>query len=156
MRVKLSAVLEALEMQGDEVHASVDRVTGDVVVLTDEELGAAEDEADPSEFPEWQRPNIEQAKAVQADEGGRFVALPDRFEIDEWRMMRDFAMSLPDEGASSDLLDAIHGRGAFRLFKDCLRRLDKEKAWFAFRDAQYRQVAVDWCHENGIEVEENA
>ena len=69
-RVKLSAILEALEMQGDETHAFLDKQTGEVVVLTDEELRAAEDDDDLGDYPEWQRENIEQAKAVQADEGG--------------------------------------------------------------------------------------
>lgn len=117
-KAKLSAILDALSFQGDETHVCLDRETGEVVVLSDEELRAAEDEDDPADYPEWQRPNIEQAKAVQADSAGRFVPLPDRFDINEWDMMRDFASSQKDEGVAEDLLQAIQGRGAFRYFKD--------------------------------------
>jgi hypothetical protein len=156
-RVKLSAILDALEMQGDETHAFLDRQSGDVVVLTDEELGAAEEEdADLSDYPDWQREAIEQAKAVQADEGGRFVALPDRFEIDEWEMMRDFALSVEDEAISAALLDAIHGRGAFRYFKDQVRERGLAESWHEFRAGRYRQIASDWCEAHGLELDAGA
>jgi hypothetical protein len=60
-RAKRSAILDALEMQGDEVHACLDRQTGEVVVLTDEELRGAERGDDLSRHPDWQRASIEQA-----------------------------------------------------------------------------------------------
>jgi hypothetical protein len=155
-RARLSAIVEALEMQGDETHAFLDRQTGEVVVLTDEELGAAEEDADPSGYPAWQREAIEQAKAVQADEGGRFVALPDRFETNEWEMMRDFALGVEDETASDALLDAIRGRGAFRYFKDQVRERGLAESWSEFRAGRYRQMALDWCEEQGVEADMSA
>ena len=74
--VKLRDIIDALESPSDESHAYLDKQTGRMVVLSDEELGAADDGDDPADFPEWQRDNIEQAGAVQADEGGRVVCLP--------------------------------------------------------------------------------
>ena len=154
--MKLSAILEALEMQGDETHAFLDRQTGDVVVLSDEELRAAEDGDDWSDYPEWQRDNIEQANLVRADGGSRFVALPDRFEINEWEMMRDFALSVEDEAVSSALLDAIQGRGAFRYFKDQVQERGLAESWHEFRAGRYRQIASDWCEEHGLELDAGA
>lgn len=147
-RVKLSAIVDALDSIGDETQAYLDRQTGEVIVLMDEELSAAEDDDDPAEYPEWQRKSIEQARAVQADDSGRFVALPDRFEINEWDMMRDFAESVRDEEHSRILLQAIHGRGAFRYFKDRVHDLGLADAWYKFRDGRYRQAALDWCDAN--------
>jgi Uncharacterised protein family (UPF0158) len=49
-----------------------------------------------------------------------------------------------------DLLHAIHGAGAFRNFKDTLRRHGIESAWFAFRTEALRQIAQSWCEENDI------
>ncbi len=155
-RARLSAIVEALEMQGDETHAFLDRQTGEVVVLMDEELGAAEEGADLSDYPDWQREAIEQAKAVGADEGGRFVALPDRFETNEWEMMRDFALGVEDEAVSGALLDAIHGRGAFRYFKDQVRERGLAESWYEFRAGRYRQIALDWCKEQGVEADTSA
>ena len=155
-KAKLSAILDALGFQSDETHAYLDREKGEVVVLSDEELGAADDERDPADYPEWQRKNIEQAKAVQADTTGRFVPLPDRFDINEWDMMRDFATSQEDERLAEDLLRAIQGRGAFRYFKDRIHEAGLADAWYKFRDAQFRKVALEWGEAHGVEVDANA
>jgi len=64
-KAKLSAILETVGFQGDETHAFLDCQTGEVVVLSDEELGAAEDENDPADHPDWQRGNIKRAKAAR-------------------------------------------------------------------------------------------
>lgn len=154
--VKLSAIVDALDRASDEIHAFLDKQTGEVVVLSDEELRAAEDGDDPADCPEWQQGDIEQAQAVQADETGRFVSLPDRFEINEWDMMRDFAVSLDNEGQAETLLNAISGRGAFRHFRDRIHELGLADAWYEFREEQYRQVALDWCEANGIDADPNA
>jgi len=152
-RVKLSAITDALEMSGDERYVFLDRQTGEVIVLSDEELRAADGGDDAGDYPEWQREAIEQAKAVQANDGGRFLPLTDRFEINEWDMMRDFATGLDDEDHADALLNAIHGRGAFRYFKDRIHELGLAEAWYKFRDGQYRRIALDWCEANGIEVD---
>ena len=56
--------------------------------------------------------------------------------------------------ARDRLIIAISGRGAFRRFKDEVRRLGVEKAWYEYRDAAQREKAIEWCEENGIEFEE--
>jgi len=103
---------------------------------------------------DWQRKAAELARAIDTDEeqgGGRFIALPDPFEIHEWEMMRDFAAEeVKDEDASDTLLNAIHGKGAFRYFKDKVRELGLADQWFAYRHVRYRKIALDWCEENGI------
>lgn len=45
---------------------------------------------------------------------------------------------------------AIHGKGAFRYFKDTLRRHEIESAWFDFRAAALRQIAIEWYEENEV------
>ena len=164
-RVKLSEIQDAMEAQSEETHSFVDKQTGQVVVVSDEDMRLAEeidqadgaDEADDlSDLPDWQRETVEQAKAVLAEEGGRFVSPPDQFEIHEWDMMRDFADGVEDEAVSERLLNAIDGRGAFRYFKDCVHEAGLADQWYKFRDDQYRRIAADWCRENGIEVDEDA
>ena len=150
-KVKLSEILNALEFQSDQSHAYVDRQTGEVVELTDEELGMAEDEEDMHLIPDWEKELVEKAKMVLEEEGERFVALPDRFEINEWDMMRDFAMSVEDEALSESLMRAIHGPGAFRYFKDKIHEAGIAEKWYAFREAAYRELAEEWCRDHGIE-----
>ncbi|HET6428033.1 MAG TPA: UPF0158 family protein [Phycisphaerae bacterium] len=152
-KVKLADIVDAIEMQFDQTHSFLDRQTGKVVALTDDELAAADDGDDPSDYPEWQREMIVQAQAVQADDAGRFLGLPDSFEINEWDMMRDFAAGIEGESISKRLLNAIHGTGAFRCFKDRIHEENVAKDWYAFREERYRQVALDWCEANGLEAD---
>ena len=48
------------------------------------------------------------------------------------------------------LLDALHGRGAFRLFKSTIRRLGVEDDWFRFRASALEEIAMDWLDTHGI------
>lgn len=66
--------------------------------------------------------------------------------------MKAFADSL-QENERERLASALRGRGAFRRFKDTVRRLGRAEEWYAFRDAAHRQLAIDWCEENGVEYE---
>ena len=155
-RVKLSAILDGMETPFDETRALLDRTTGEVFSLSDEEFGAAEDGDDPEDYPEWQRESIERAKVVEADTTGRFLALPGRFDIDEWRMMCDFAFTVEDANLTDSLLNAIHGRGAFRYFKDLVHQSGLADRWYAYRNGQYRKLALEWCEAEGIDVDPNA
>jgi len=158
-RVKLSDVLEAMEFQSDLTECWFDCQTGRIERVSEENLIAVDDELeaeeeDAGEVPEWRRESLEIARALEADTEDRFIALPDGFEIDEWDMMRRFAeREVDDPNTAQALSNAIRGKGAFRYFKDEASRLGLADQWYAYRDAQYREIAVDWCQRNGIAIE---
>lgn len=64
--------------------------------------------------------------------------------------MQEFSRSMESEEIGDELSRAIHGAGAFRNFKDIVRRHGVESAWFAFRANALRRIAIDWCEENQI------
>ena len=64
--------------------------------------------------------------------------------------MREFAESVEQGRIRGELLDALHGSGAFRHFKSTLRRHGIEPAWWEFRDQALREIAIEWCDENAI------
>ncbi|MBD3218536.1 MAG: hypothetical protein GF310_09695, partial [candidate division Zixibacteria bacterium] len=74
-----------------------------------------------------------------------------QFEINEYRMMEKFALSVTDQSNSDELYYALKGRGAFRFFKDTVWRLGLRDEWFKYRDSQYEELAIWWCEHNGIE-----
>jgi hypothetical protein len=47
-------------------------------------------------------------------------------------------------------MHALDGAGAFRKFKDTLKRHRIESAWFGFRTEALREIALSWCEENQI------
>jgi hypothetical protein len=108
---------------------------------------------DPANFkepylPGWQKPQWEVAKRIFTTD--RMVKLPTKFEVHEWQIMREFVDSLDAGPARHELLDAIHGRGAFRSFNAAIHRRHIEKAWYAFRTEALREIAIDWCEERQI------
>jgi hypothetical protein len=78
------------------------------------------------------------------------VKLPTKFDIHEWSIMEEFANAVESERISTELVNALHGKGAFRYFKDTLRRHRIEKEWYAFHDEALREIAIEWCEENQI------
>jgi len=153
VRAKLSQIVDAIEMSDDQIHAFFDRQAGEVQIISEEDIAAAEDEELAAEAPDWQQDLIAMARQIEAGPGDRFMPLPDQFDAHEWEMMSKFAFTIEDEAISGQLEDAVHGAGAFRRFKDSVHRLGISDQWYAFRDSCYRRLAIDWCKDNGIEWE---
>jgi hypothetical protein len=147
--VRLSDVIDALEMQFDESSSFLNRDTGQVVTVSDVLLHEAEagDDEEP-DLPAWQKQEWEIAKQIVSTNS--FQRLPTKFEVHEWAIMQDFSRSMESDRIREDLLHVIHGAGASRNFKDTVRRHRIESAWFAFRAEALREIAIDWCEENHI------
>ena len=150
--VKLRDIVDALELQFDEGQSYLNRQTGEVVTLSNKEMSAAEEGADIDDFQDWQQELIR--KAIDILETDHYVELPSQHEINEWSIMREFCDTLQDERIRDELLIAIHGKGAFRYFKDTLYRHGIEKRWFAYRAQALEKIARDWLIENEIPYEE--
>ena len=148
--VRLSDIVDALEMQFDESSSFLDLDTGQLETVSHDLLREAEECGDEEKprLPEWQKQEWETAKRIVSTD--RFQKLPTKFEVHEWAIMQGFSRSVESDRIREDLLDAIHGAGAFRNFKGAIRRHRIEQAWYAFRTEALRQTAVNWCEENGI------
>lgn len=66
-------------------------------------------------------------------------------------MMERFALSVNNEEISDSLYTAIKGRGAFRRFKDEVRRFGIEEDWYRYRDEKFKELAIEWCEDNKID-----
>jgi hypothetical protein len=146
--VRLQDILDGMEFQSDELTAYLHRPTGRVIAVSEEALQAAEEGTGVDDVDE-----LELADARGILEGGDdYLALPDRFEIDEYRMMERFAGGVADPAVQAELSDALRGRGAFRRFKDGVRRFGLAEEWYRYRDRGYTEVALAWCEAHGITV----
>lgn len=148
MPVQLKEIVEGMEFQSDEVMAYLHRPTGRVFPVSAEALQEAEEGAG--------RAGVDEAELAIAREivagGDDYLPLPDRFEIDEYRMMERFAAGAADPLARAELGQALRGRGAFRYFKDVVRRLGLAEEWYTYRDRGYEDVARAWCEEHGLVI----
>ena len=125
--VPLRKILEAMDWQSDEMTAYLNKKTGDVVAVSEEDLAVAETGDDLGGRAPWEAEAIEIARAVLT--GQDYIALPDRFEIDEYRMMERFTYSVTDSASRDRLESAIHGGGPFRRFKDTMHELGLAEKW---------------------------
>jgi hypothetical protein len=82
--VKRKDIIEGLAFLTDEGSSYLNTTTGEVVYVTTEELRAAEEDAPLEDFPAWQHDAIRIAGEIL--ETDHYLPLPDRFEINEYRI----------------------------------------------------------------------
>ena len=172
--VKLRDVVMEMEMQSDEHRAYINRQTGELVTVSDEERRAVErhqnladdedldddgetedsEDSDWDDLPAWQREGMPKVQEVL--ESDDYLVLPDQFAIHEWSIMEQFSESVDDDRWRDELLTAIHGSGAFRYFKDTIHRLGIQKDWYAFRDEALSEIARDFLEAHEIPFVDDA
>ncbi len=145
--VSLRQVVEELEILPDEATLYLDRETGELFALGDEEA-ALVDDGRTEELPDWLADEVPKIRAVLASE--RWLPLPTRFDVHEWAIMDAFARAAEDPELGDELRTATHGRGAFRAFKDALRRRGVQQDWYRFRDEAIADLAAAWLDDHGI------
>jgi predicted transglutaminase-like protease len=109
--VKLDDIIDAMELQTDETTSYLNKETGRVATITDEEFRAAEDDKSIEDFPDWQHENIRIAKEVL--ETDDYISLPSKFDINEYGIMERFSLSIADDEIRDTMCRSIKGRGAF-------------------------------------------
>ncbi|MHB1195084.1 MAG: UPF0158 family protein [Longimicrobiales bacterium] len=150
--VQIQAVMDAIDLP-EEWEAFLDPASGEILVVTDEERDVLEgeevDDDQDLETPACGKESIGKFKKL-LNSGGA-LALPDKFDFTEWDVMKRFARSLDDLHENSELLEAIHATGAFRIFRETTTRLDLREGWFEYRNQGLREMATEWLEEHGIE-----
>jgi len=114
-KISLSAVLKEVDFVSNGCTLYINRRTGEVRTFN----------------PEWDEDEEDPEESEDAD----WVAVLEKFDLDEYDMMRRFARRA-SPAASRDLEDALHGRGAFRRFQDVIHRRKLQDAWNEFKDAR--------------------
>jgi hypothetical protein len=146
--VKVSDVVQEMEVPSDTITVYLNKRTGEFVPVSEEDEMFVESDRGDEVLPEWQQDIM--PKIREALESEDYIALPDQFEIHEWEIMRDFSTSVEDQEISDRLMDAIHGPGAFRYFKDQIRVFGIEDEWYRFRGKALEGIAIDWLEANDI------
>lgn len=141
--VSIREVVEAMDLPNTEWHSYLNADTGEIVTVTDEDQQLVEADEGPEELPEQQR-------VREALESDRFLELPGSFEIHEWSIMEAFGSSLEDARLQGEVLDALRGRGAFRMFRSTVRRLGIENDWYRYRESAFERIAREWLEANGV------
>lgn len=137
MKVMLNDVIEALDFVNDEAQYFYCIKAEEILMVWD---GMVNGENDSDLIDEIEE-NFDE-----------FIALPGKYEIDEYMMMEEFIDNLPKGRKQDQLYNAIRGKGAFRRFKDKVYEIGLEQKWYQYRDDANKKLAIKWCKENGIEI----
>jgi len=145
--ISLREIIEALDLQSDELTSYLDPDSGEIITFNREEAHIAE-AGNWDNAPNWMRDSLPKIKRALKDD--HMLPLPDCVHIDEWRMMQDFADAQCDCNVRAKLADAAHGAGAFRLFRRTIAQLGIEEMWRQYRDKAMERVAREWLEENKL------
>jgi len=154
MKVKIADIVEAFQMQNDEINYYVNAETGEVIFIQDDYMRMAEDKVDMDDLQDWEQEQVNDAIAVTEGLDSTFFALPTQRELNEYRIMVDFIDEVKNPAAAEDLAGAIKGKSAFRRFKEGVHRWDIEQDWYKFRDDAFAAAAIAWCDENELPYDE--
>jgi hypothetical protein len=174
MKRRLSVDLEELEMalQTDsyEMRHYLDLETGEILLIMDESsreleriYGDIYDEEgnrtvtleaylEERDDPDWQKERLLDADRVEQGYRTRYIRIEKDDPHADYTDMERFIPTVDDAALRERLWRAIHGRGAFRYFKDVLYDYpDVRQDWFEFRNARRRQRVEDWLERRDIE-----
>lgn len=129
--------LEGSSFDGENIGHFLDATTGEVLALC-------------SELDDYE----ELSARVDAGLGERYRRIEPLQSRQSFRIMEDFAASLPESPLKARLLDALSRNKPFCRFKDVLHA---ERAlrdqWFAFRDDAHAQHARKWLEAERLDAE---
>jgi len=146
--VYLHKVVDEMDLLSDEITAYLNRRTGELRSVHDDEVIMAEDDIDLEALPEWQRNDIPVIREILESED--WILLPSSHDINEWSLMEAYSLSMESLELRDELLRSIQGKGAFRHFKDTIRRHGIEEKWYEYRRAAFEAIAIVWLEENEI------
>lgn len=141
MTIPLKPVIQAIEEASEVFTSFWDTKTGKTVYLSDPLMTDM----------------TEEGKALAAEMENtpeRFLRFPTKYEIHQYRMMEAFIDRFSPGRTQEELAYAIRGKGAFHRFKQSVRYHGLEQRWYDYLAEAYRELAIRWYAEEGLEYTE--
>ena len=101
----IAKIAEEIDALPDEWTGYLNRSTGEVYSLSDEEAFLLEGDSQDDSLPQWQLEVLPKIREVL--ECDAWVPLPSKFDVDEWSIMNDFSLSISKEDLRVELLNSI-------------------------------------------------
>ena len=158
--VSLRDLVDELQMLPNEGNAYLNKATGKVITITENDVATAEMDSEledelediidenEGEALDLETLFFQEVKRIQASDAD-YLELPSNLIFMNMRSWR-FCLSIPDDKVSDVLPGKIRGSGAFRRLKDTIYQHGIEKDWFKYQDEAYKEIAIAWLERNGI------
>jgi hypothetical protein len=147
-KASLKSVADELELLTAQRHAYLNKKTGQTVSISEEEIEMVDGETLPDSIPAWERELVDLARDILQSEV--YLELPTTFDIHDYAIMEHFCQDQEDQELRVTLLNLIRGPGAFGRFKKAIDEFDIAPAWYQFRRAACREIAIDWLDTHEI------
>lgn len=144
MTLKLNDVVNAFDATDDVTTYFYNKKTGELKERIDSSDGILSDD-------DFDENGVDEIYKHFED----YLALPDRFDINDYHIMEMFVDSLPTGDEQDQLVTAIHGRGAFRSFRETIARFGIEQKWYDYRWDALTEQAIDWLRFYDIPYDES-
>ena len=92
--VRVQDVIDEMDTVSSEHYAYLNRQTGELVTIGNEEIRAVEEEHDLVDYPDWQQEVIR--KTSQVLNSNDYLLLPSKFDIHEYSIMKQFCDEIED------------------------------------------------------------
>lgn len=149
--VKIKEVLEALIYTEDDCTTYVNKITGELATISDEESNYAHEELDET-VPEWivaGRPRVKQIL-----ESEDYLEMPSKYDLHEENMMTSFCDTVEKEDVKNYLLKTLKGNHAAENFSQTIDKFDLGKKWIAHRDNSMKEIAIKFLDDHSIAYQE--
>ncbi|MBN1430073.1 MAG: hypothetical protein JXB07_17010 [Anaerolineae bacterium] len=156
--ISLRSIVGELSFMMDGFVTYLNKETGAIVTVSQEDLDYVENEpiaeddeehdGDARALPGWEPEAAEEVHAIVTSDD--YLKLPSKFDVHEYAIMEEFCYTIGDDDRRFQFLNAIHGSGAFRRFKDTLHYHNMADDWYRFRDNALKKIAVEWLEDNSL------
>ena len=135
MKVNLKEIAQELQTLSGEDCFYYNKITGEL------------------EYFNREQENPNDLDIDEIDEDENVVALPSKYSIDDYGIMKDFMFAQKDKKIHDAIYDSIHQKGAFRKFRQVVEQYGILQKWYEFKDKEYEDIVKEWCEKNGLEWE---
>jgi hypothetical protein len=167
LHIDLTELADAMDNSDPEMNWYLDVETGDVFMVTDEMISAADqiaedaeesgrsfaDELAESSIPDGQKDEIALAAKVEEEFGARYLSVPEGESRDGFSDMEGFTETVKDLSIRKELNGALSRQRPFRGFKDVLEGYPAvREEWDKYQESRQIQRVRRWLKDEDIEV----
>lgn len=149
--ITIEDIVKGIENQDEYCHYYYHVKSKSVVQITQLDRHYAKSGKDLSHIPKIHQDGVLFAQEMIKNPVGAFIELPLKSDINSYRFMERFAMSLQEEKVTHALWKVLETHGGLIGFTERIKEYGIEQKWEAYRKARYEDLARQWCKTHHIE-----
>lgn len=82
------------------------------------------------------------------------ILMFDYRDKNDYALMQEFIGTIENDELRNQFYTNTRGKEAFKRFRNLLYCNEITNDWYQFKEARYREIALDWCNQNHIKYYE--